>query len=98
MRSASISEVKNRLSAYLDRVRAGETILILDRGIPVAQLSRADELSGDARLARLERAGVIRPPRRHPTEGPSRLSETPPGPASGAGALDALLEERRQGR
>jgi hypothetical protein len=72
--------------------------LILDRGIPVAQLSRADQVSGDGRVARLERAGVIRPPRRHSTEGPSRLAEGPPGPAKGSGALEALLEERRQGR
>jgi hypothetical protein len=49
-------------------------------------------------MARLERAGVIRPPKRHPSEGPSRLAETPPGPANGAGVLEALLEERRQGR
>jgi prevent-host-death family protein len=96
MRTVSISEAKNRLSAYLDRVRAGETILILDRGIPVAQLTPADE--SDGRMARLERAGIIRPPRRHRTEALSQLEQVPPGPADGTRAQDTLLEERRQGR
>jgi prevent-host-death family protein len=97
MRSASISEAKNKLSVLLDHVRAGETILILDRGVPVAELGPARELSGDARLARLERAGVIRAPRR-PGRGPVRRLARPPGPEGGTGALEALLEERREGR
>jgi prevent-host-death family protein len=97
MRTASISEAKNKLSALLDRVRAGETILILDRGVPVAELGPARELSDDQRIARLERAGVIRPPRRRSHVPASRLAR-PPGPEGGTGALEALLEERREGR
>ena len=34
----TISEVKNSLSAYLRRVKRGETVLIMDRKIPVARL------------------------------------------------------------
>jgi prevent-host-death family protein len=34
MNSASISEAKNSLSALVDRVRRGETVLISDRGRP----------------------------------------------------------------
>jgi prevent-host-death family protein len=97
MLTASISEAKNKLSALLDRVRAGETILILDRGVPVAELGPARELSDDTRLARLERAGVIRPPKRRRSSS-SLLDEPPPGPPGGTGALKALLEERREGR
>jgi prevent-host-death family protein len=97
MRTASISEAKNKLSALIDRVRTGETILILDRGIPVAQLGPANELSDDARIARLERAGIIRPPKRRDHVPKSRLAK-PPGPEGGTGALEALLEERREGR
>ena len=40
MKTATISETKNRLSALLDRVRHGETILITDRERPVAASSR----------------------------------------------------------
>ena len=56
MQKATISEVKNHLSAYLRKVRAGETILILDRDEPVARIEPAvatDDL--DAHLARLVR-------------------------------------------
>jgi prevent-host-death family protein len=97
MRTASISEAKNKLSALLDRVRAGETILILDRGIPVAQLGPANEMPEDARLARLERAGIVRrgSGRVVPVE---RLARPLAPDEQPAGVLDALLEERREGR
>ena len=36
MKSASVSETKNRLSALLDEVRRGETVLITHHGKPVA--------------------------------------------------------------
>jgi prevent-host-death family protein len=75
MKRASISEAKNRLSAYVDRVRGGETILITDRGRPVARLAPLEpgtQAHQDARLAELVRRGIIRvgrkaPPRRLPT-------------------------------
>jgi len=35
---AKISELKARLSAYLDAVRRGETVIVLDRKTPVARL------------------------------------------------------------
>jgi prevent-host-death family protein len=95
MRKASISEAKNGLSALLDRVRAGESILILDRGTPVARLEPVT--TGDARLARLVRAGLVRPPRR-PGSPSALLAERPPGPRGGTGAVEALLAERRAGR
>lgn len=38
MRSASMSEAKNGLSALLDEVRRGETVLITRRGKPVARI------------------------------------------------------------
>ena len=38
MKTATITEAKNGLSALIDRVRAGEQVLITDRGIPVARL------------------------------------------------------------
>ena len=34
METASISEVKNGLSAIIDRVKGGESIVVTDRGIP----------------------------------------------------------------
>lgn len=33
-----IRELKSQLSAYLERVKAGETIVVTDRGSPVAEI------------------------------------------------------------
>jgi prevent-host-death family protein len=54
MRSVNIAELKNRLSAYLQHVRAGEEIVIRDRNLPVAKLvplSTGDVSSDDLALA-----------------------------------------------
>jgi len=100
MRLASVSEAKNTLSALLDVVRAGETVVIADRGVPVARLEAVDEAPGaDPRLARLERAGLVR---RGTGELDVLLDRLGPPPArpkgGGSAAVDALIEERRTGR
>ncbi len=54
MGSVNIAELKNRLSAYLQRVRAGEEIVIRDRNVPVAKLiplSSEDASSEELALA-----------------------------------------------
>jgi prevent-host-death family protein len=56
--SVGTRELKNRLSEYLRRVKAGETIIITERGKPVGQiLPVRDDLS--SRLRSLAEAGVI---------------------------------------
>ncbi|HEX9694699.1 MAG TPA: type II toxin-antitoxin system prevent-host-death family antitoxin [Actinomycetota bacterium] len=98
MERATVTEAKNRLSAYLDRVKSGETIVIVDRGRPVARLIPASSASEDAsgRLARLERAGIVSPGRRAPH--PSIAKTKPPKGRRGASALAALLDERGESR
>ncbi len=99
MKTATISETKNNLSALLDRVRAGETVLILDRETPVARLEpvRAGKGAGqNIRLGRLEREGKIHRGTGIPS--PAILKSLPVRPASGADILKALLEEREEGR
>lgn len=95
---ASISEVKNRLSALLDRVRTGETVLIVDRGLPVARLTPALSAREDAegRLARLERAGIVR----RAEGGVARdvVASKSPRAKAGTSVVAALLEERGEGR
>jgi prevent-host-death family protein len=95
---ATITEAKNRLSALIDRVRAGESVLIVDRGTPVARLESAVSAAPDAegRIARLERAGAVRAARKPPAT--ELFSTTPPSPRPGASGVAALLEERREGR
>lgn len=100
MKTATITQTKNSLSALLDRVRHGETIVITDRSRPVARLEpvAATERGGpdEGRLARLERAGLMRRGRGGPDE--AILKTDPPCPRPGADVLGALLDERRSGR
>lgn len=98
MRVATITEAKNGLSALIDHVRGGESVLIVDRGIPVARLESAvsSDLDADGRIARLERAGAVRVARTAPPT--DLLSRRPPSARRGVSAVNALLEERRAGR
>ena len=95
MGTASISETKAKLSALLDRVKAGETVTITDRGVPVAQivpLNGATEVDWDARLERLERQGMIRRPKQK-LDVEAFLAM--PKARFRESVLEALLEERR---
>ena len=96
---ASIAQAKNQLSALLDRVRRGETVLITDRGRPVARLvpTVTSDLGDDARLDRLERLGLIR--RGRPSRETRQLILSPPPKTTdGSSIVDVLIEERREGR
>jgi prevent-host-death family protein len=97
MRTATVTEAKNGLSALLKKVQGGETVLITDRGVPIARIEPVhapDDPTG--RLERLVRAGIVRP----------GTGDLPPGilagptisTSKGGSVLDALLDERRTGR
>jgi antitoxin (DNA-binding transcriptional repressor) of toxin-antitoxin stability system len=96
MERATISELKNRLSAYLDKVRAGGTVLIFDRDQPIARIERVDAgVRPDDRIARLERAGLLR----RASQPPLTLQSLPrPAPKAKRSVVAALIEERREGR
>lgn len=86
MGQVGIRALKQNASAVVARAAAGESIVITDRGRPVAHLSAIEQ----ATIDRLIAAGIARPPLRP-------LSELPP--AAGAGrlseALRALRDEER---
>jgi prevent-host-death family protein len=95
MERVSISRLKDQLSAYLKKVQAGHTVLVMDRGKPVAKLERADpQLDEDARYRRLVAAGLIRPGKRTSKRTALRPVDMGPDP----GVLQALLEHRREDR
>jgi prevent-host-death family protein len=99
MKTVSITEAKNRLSALIDGLKGGSRVLIVDRGRPVARLepvTGVGKSEQDGRLARLVREGIVRPSRAPFPR--ALLSDLPPGPKGGTGAVEALLEERREGR
>src|SRR5207249_2445457 len=63
MKTISVSEAKARLSYWLRRVRGGEAVVIESHGHPVARLvpaAASDRGPDDARVARLEEAGILR--------------------------------------
>ena len=110
---ANISELRNGLSAYLRRVRRGQSVLILDRNVAVAQLTPVEagsearqergvyarseeeerELEDEARVARLEAAGVLSRPSRG---GDIRETVRGWGPLPGVGLVETVLANRRE--
>ena len=82
-----IRELKNSLSAYIDRARAGEQVIVTDRGRPVARLSSLDAV-GD-RLHDLVAAGVVRPPVTKQRRRPTRR-------VSSKGSVSDLVDEQRR--
>jgi len=98
MRRVAISELKAKLSEYLKAVRAGEEVIVTDRGKPVARLAPLSGPDGaEARLHMLVRTGQARPPEAEGGIEPDRIAALRPR-VPGAGVVDALLEERREGR
>lgn len=88
MKTAPVTDLKNRLSHYLRLVARGETITVLDRGRPVAQITPPGEAS--AELGRLAEAGLARLPVRKA----SKDLWTRPLPAATASVSDALQRDR----
>jgi len=95
MKTVSISELKARLSAFLDIVREGDEVLVTDRGRLVAASSRwraGTPTPGDESCC----SGAGGSARPWPAAG--RFPEAP-SPADTKGrSLAALLEERDTGR
>jgi len=96
MKRTTITQLKAHLSALIDAVRHGETVLILDRKRPVARLESVlagDTQGPEGRIMRLERAGILQRGRRKLSK--RFLSRRPPKARAGASILEALLAERR---
>lgn len=91
MRTVSVSDLKASLSEHLSAVRKGEEVVVTDRGVPVARISRIEGLEGGKeRRARLARQGILR-------LGSSSLrTRTAPAGKGASGVLAALLEERAE--
>jgi prevent-host-death family protein len=95
MKTASVAELKARLSEFLAVARNGEDVIVTDRGKPVARLTG---LSGSLHLTeRLEvaiRRGVLRPPA---GQLPADFWKRPRPQDPEGRSLRAILEEREEG-
>lgn len=86
MKQVRIAELKSRLSEYLRAVRRGESIAVLDRETPVAQIVPIRERSA---LRIRKPAPGTPPPNRVPLPKRAKLN---------VDVVQLLLEERQQHR
>jgi prevent-host-death family protein len=92
----SVARLKARLSEYLRQVRAGEAVVVTDRGKPVARLVGLEGASAlEGRAEELVRSGLARPPSQALDSGFLDLDR--PSDPEGR-SLEAVLEERGEGR
>jgi len=96
MKTATVSKLKASLSEYLRQVKAGEEVLVTERGRPIAKLTPAERsaiLPQD--LAELEKQGIVK-------IGTGKLPKnfwSLPRPKDPKGlVLKSLLQEREEGR
>jgi antitoxin (DNA-binding transcriptional repressor) of toxin-antitoxin stability system len=98
MEKATVSKLKDNLSAYLRKVRAGHAVVIYDRDVPIARLERIESSGrGSDRLALLLAQGVTRPPLRALTASKVRAMLPKPIDRS-VRLLDALELDRADDR
>jgi prevent-host-death family protein len=96
MKTAAVSDLKARLSEYLKRVKAGEAVLITDRGNPVARLLPVPRASaGRDKIANMEKQGLVK---LGSGKLPKGFWKIPKPKDAGGSVLRALLDERERGR
>jgi prevent-host-death family protein len=92
MRTVNIADLKNNLSAHLERVRAGEELLVKDRNRPIARLvplASGEDL--DSEEMELAAAGLVRLPT---TSLPDSFWKMPAPHVSIEDAVSAVTSER----
>lgn len=85
----AVSELRANLKAYVERARAGERVVVTERGVPVARLVAVDS---EGLLQRLEREGTLTRPTvtRRPVANRARRVKAD-GPVA-----DLIVELRRE--
>ena len=82
-------ELKTRLGGYLQQVRQGRTLVITDRGEPVAELKPLRRTGAqDAVLERLKALGTVTQPENQP------LAPFRPVRSRGPSVSDAIIDDR----
>jgi prevent-host-death family protein len=94
MKTVAVAELKARLSCYLRQVKAGEEVLVTERGAPIARLVPVGSggREHDA-LGELERQGLLR-------RGTGKLPRgfwTMPRPRDDQGSVRRAVSEEREG-
>ncbi|MGH9151706.1 MAG: type II toxin-antitoxin system Phd/YefM family antitoxin [Acidimicrobiales bacterium] len=84
----AVSELRANLKTYVDRARAGERVVVTERGVPVARLVPVD---AEGLLERLERGGALTRPKvaKRPVASKTRRVK------AGGPVADLVAEQRR---
>jgi prevent-host-death family protein len=89
--TVGIRELRSNLRAYLQRIRAGDDVIVTDRGTPVARLTPVER--GQTTLEQLIEEGLVTP---------ARLPKTPIDleslPRLRSGTLSDIVIEQRRSR
>lgn len=95
MVTADVGELKQHLAEYLERVKAGEEVVVTEAGQPIARLERVEtHQSEEERMEKLYAAGIIRRGSREPL--PPDFWEDMPEDPQGL-VRQAVIEERDSG-
>jgi len=86
MNTVNIANLKAKLSHFLRRVRNGDTIIVLDRHVPVARIVPHEPDTDDDAVPSRKPAALLSDFR------------IPPKPLCSSGSLEVLLEQRQQNR
>ena len=89
MTAVGVRELKNQLSHYLRRVRAGEQLVVTERGRPVAVIAPPAVPVPDRHLEGLLRQGIVRW-----SGGKPKGARRPPK-IKGPTVAQAVIEDRR---
>ena len=92
---ASVARAKNQLSALIDRVRRGETVMIEDHGVPVAQLQPVRLGAGPIGACCAAGSRGRAPPRAVSVGGGS-VAGLPATAQAGTSGVAALVAEREE--
>lgn len=92
--AAGVAELKAKLSEYLARVKAGEEVVVTERGRPVARLVPVRAGGERERLIAMERTGEVRI---GSGEIPGDFWEMPRPMDAGGRVRSAVAEEREAG-
>ena len=96
MRTAGVAQVKARFSEYLAIAKAGEAVLITERGKPVAQIGPINgQEAHAARILDLARRGVVK---LGTGKIPEHILKGEPVVSIPDGLLERIMEEEREDR
>lgn len=92
MKTVGVADLKSALSAHLASVKAGQELMVTDRGKPLARIVPISGGTVPPTISALARRGLVKLPSHKPEKVKPRVKDP------GRKLLSALLEERHRGR